>query len=54
MTAIHTVATDEICCNLAVKTQGKRIDDTVGGNAGVEPRLSLMYTQMVEERGWPA
>lgn len=51
--AIHTVATDEICCNLAVKTQGKRIDDTVGGNAGVEPRLSLMYTQMVEERGWP-
>ncbi|MCB1739845.1 MAG: amidohydrolase family protein [Gammaproteobacteria bacterium] len=50
--AIHTVATDEICCTLAVKTQGVRIDDTTGGNAGVEPRLSIMYTQMVEQRGW--
>lgn len=50
--AIHTVATDEICCTLAVKTQGVRIDDTTGGNAGVEPRLSVMYTQMVEQRGW--
>ena len=51
--AIHSVATDEICCTLAVKTQGVRIDDTTGGNAGVEPRLSVMYTQMVSERGWP-
>ena len=50
---IHCVATDEICCTLAVKVQGERIDDTTGGNAGVEPRLALMYTQMVEERGWP-
>ena len=49
---IHCVATDEICCTLAVETQGDRIDDTTGGNSGVEPRLSLMYTQMVEERGW--
>ena len=50
--AIHCVATDEICCSLEVKTQGERIDDTTGGNAGVEPRLSVMYTQMVEQRGW--
>ena len=50
---IHTVATDEICCTLAVKLQGRRIDDTTGGNAGVEPRLAVMYTQMVSERGWP-
>ena len=49
---IHTVATDEICCTLAVKVQGRRIDDTTGGNAGVEPRLAVMYTQMVSERGW--
>ena len=49
---IHSVATDEICCTLAVKTQGVRIDDTTGGNAGVEPRLAVMYTQMVEQRGW--
>jgi dihydropyrimidinase len=50
--AIHCVATDEICCTLEVKTQGERIDDTTGGNAGVEPRLAVMYTQMVEKRGW--
>ena len=31
--------------------QGRRIDDTTGGNAGVEPRLSLIYTETVEKRG---
>ena len=49
--AIHCVATDEICCTLAKKLQGARIDDTTGGNAGVEPRVSLMYTEMVDKRG---
>jgi dihydropyrimidinase len=32
--------------------QGRRIDDTTGGNAGVEPRLSLIYTEAVEKRGY--
>ena len=50
--AIQAVATDEICCPLAVKTPGRRIDDTTGGNAGVEPRVALMYTEMVEKRGF--
>ncbi len=49
--AIQCVATDEICCPLKVKLQGRRIDDTTGGNAGVEPRLSLIYTETVEKRG---
>ena len=49
---IHCVATDELCCTLAVKLQGERIDDVTGGNSGVEPRLAVMYTQMVEQRGW--
>ena len=49
---MHTVATDEVCCSLKVKTQGKRIDDTTGGNVGVEPRVSLMYTEMVGRRGY--
>jgi len=49
---INTVATDELCCTLARKVQGKRIDDTTGGNAAVEPRVSLMYTEMVEKRGY--
>jgi dihydropyrimidinase len=51
--AIQTVATDEICCPLRIKLQGRRIDDTTGGNAGVEPRLSLIYTETVEKRRRP-
>ena len=50
--AINCVATDEICCTLAKKLQGVRIDDTTGGNAGVEPRVALMYTEMVGRRGY--
>ncbi len=50
--SINCVATDEICCTLAKKLQGARIDDTTGGNAGVEPRVSLMYTEMVGRRGY--
>jgi dihydropyrimidinase len=50
--AINCVATDEICCTLAKKLQGSRIDDTTGGNAGVEPRVALMYTEMVGKRGY--
>jgi dihydropyrimidinase len=50
--AIQAIATDEVCCPLQIKLQGRRIDDTTGGNSGVEPRLSLMYTHMVENRGY--
>jgi dihydropyrimidinase len=49
---IHTVATDELCCTLKDKTIGDRIDDTTGGNSGVEPRLAVMYTEMVTRRGY--
>jgi dihydropyrimidinase len=49
---IFTVATDEVCCALNVKTLGKRIDDTTGGNVGVEPRVAIMYTEMVGRRGY--
>ena len=49
---LHTIATDEVCCSLQAKTQGKRIDDTTGGNVGVEPRVSLMYSEMVGRRGY--
>jgi dihydropyrimidinase len=34
------------------KTVGDRIDDTTGGNSGVEPRLAVMYTEMVTRRGY--
>ncbi len=50
--SINCVATDEICCTLQRKLQGRRIDDTTGGNAGVEPRVALMYTEMVGKRGY--
>ena len=50
--AINTVATDEICCTLSTKTQGHRIDDCTGGNAGTEPRVAVMYTEMVGKRGY--
>src|SRR5580704_4620441 len=50
--AINCVATDELCCSLAMKTAGRRIDDTTGGNSGVEPRLAVMYTEMVTRRGY--
>ena len=50
--SISAIATDEICCNLSTKTQGRRIDDTTGGNAGCEPRVSVMYTEMVTKRGY--
>ena len=35
-----------------MKTIGDRIDDTTGGNAGVEPRLSVMFHEMVTQRGY--
>jgi len=50
--SINAVATDEICCSLRLKTIGDRIDDTTGGNAGVEPRLAVMYHEMVTQRGY--
>src|SRR5260370_1083603 len=49
---IHCIATDELCCTLKDKTVGSRIDDTTGGNSGVEPRLGVMYTEMVQRRGY--
>ncbi len=49
---IHTVATDAVCCSLKLKLHGKRIDDTTGGNVGVEPRVGIMFTEMVGRRGY--
>ena len=50
--AINAVATDEICCALQTKIIGDRIDDITGGNAGVEPRIGVMYQEMVKVRGY--
>jgi hypothetical protein len=37
---------------LRIKLQPRWIDDTTDGNARVEPRLSLIYTETVEKRGY--
>ena len=50
--SINCVATDELCCSLKEKIAGDRIDNTTGGNSGVEPRLAVMYTEMVARRGY--
>ena len=50
--SINCVATDDLCCTLREKTLGRRIDDTTGGNSGIEPRLAVMYTEMVVKRGY--
>ena len=50
--SISCIATDELCCSLKEKTVGDRIDNITGGNAGVEPRLAVMYTEMVVRRGY--
>jgi dihydropyrimidinase len=48
---IATFATDELCTTYAVKTAGRRIDDVTGGNTGVEPRMAIVFTEMVQRRG---
>lgn len=51
--SISTISTDGICTPLAVKVSGNRIDNTTGGNVGVEPRLGVIYTEMVAKRKSP-
>ena len=50
---ISCIATDGVCTPFATKIMGDRIDNTVGGSVGVEPRVSVMYTETVANRGWP-
>lgn len=49
--AIQTVATDAILCSRDLKLGGHTIEDTVGGNPGVQERLSVTYTEGVVKRG---
>jgi dihydropyrimidinase len=49
--AISTIATDGICTPLAIKVKENRIDNTLGGHNGVEPRLSVIYNETVTKRG---
>lgn len=48
---LSTVATDEMCTNLATKVRGSTIDDVTGGHAGVEVRMGLMYSEIIDKNG---
>jgi dihydropyrimidinase len=49
--ALSTLATDVLFCPREVKLRGRTIEDTVGGNAGVEERMGIAYTEGVVKRG---
>ena len=51
MGAISTMATDVLWCSRDVKLSGRTIEDTVGGNAAVEERMGITYTEGVANRG---
>lgn len=51
--SISAFATDEIATSYAVKTRGRLIDDVVGGNTGIEPKLAILFTEMVDKRRMP-
>lgn len=47
---ISTFATDEQCTPYEVKIQGRRVDDVVGGNTGIEPRMAILFSEIVDKR----
>jgi dihydropyrimidinase len=48
---LTTLATDEYPTPLAVKLQGKSIDDITGGNVGAEARMGIAWSEGVVKRG---
>lgn len=49
---LGAIGTDAICTPLEIKTHGKRFDNVTGGNVGVEPRMSVMFTEAVMRRNF--
>ena len=50
---LSTIATDELCTDLATKVRGQTIHDVTGGHAGIEVRLAVAYTEAVARRNMP-
>ena len=48
---ISTMATDVLWCSRDIKLGGRTIEDTVGGNAAIEERMGITYTEGVANRG---
>lgn len=49
--SIHTYGTDGVCCLWEDKNRSRTIDGTWGGVTGVEPKVALLYTELVRGRG---
>ncbi|WP_103382155.1 dihydroorotase [Pseudonocardia dioxanivorans] len=47
---VNCFGTDGACPTWEQKTQGSRIDDAYGGVTGVEPKLAVLYTEMLTNR----
>jgi dihydropyrimidinase len=47
---IHTFGTDGVCCLWEEKNKSRTIDETFGGVTGVEPKMALLFTEMVRDR----
>lgn len=48
---IHTFGTDGVCCLWEDKNRARTIHETWGGVTGVEPKIALLYTELVKKRG---
>lgn len=48
--SIHTYGTDGVCCLWEEKAKSRTIDGTWGGVTGVEPKMPLLYTEIVRDR----
>lgn len=48
---IHTFGTDGACPTYDEKMESRTIDGSFGGVTGVEPKISLLYTELVLKRG---
>jgi dihydropyrimidinase len=48
---IHTFGTDGACPKWSARSRGHQIDDAFGGVTGVEPKLAVVYTELVDNRG---
>lgn len=48
---IHTFGTDGACPTYDEKMAERTIDGSFGGVTGVEPKMALLYTEMIQNRG---
>lgn len=50
--SLNVVATDEVSLPREVKLSGRTVFDAVGGHAGIETRMAVLYTEAVVKRAF--